>query len=70
MPEELVPERRIEFREIVKMSAKNDAKSVQRLKQKIRIHLDEISMKDEQGKVEALEKELDVLVNADKEYIR
>ena len=61
LPEEMLPNKQIEFKDVLLMSAKNDAKSVQNVKQKLRIHLDDIYQDDEE-KIKALTTEIDALL--------
>ena len=61
LPEEYLPTKQIEFKDIFLMSAKEDVKSVQNVKQKLRIHLDDIYQDDEE-KIKALTTEIDALL--------
>jgi len=61
IPEGMLPNQQIEFKDILLMSAKEDAKSVQNVKEKLRIHIDEIYQADEQEKIKELTTEIDAL---------
>merc|ERR1711971_445646 len=62
IPEGMLPNQQIEFKDILLMSAKEDAKSVQNVKEKLRIHLDEIYRDDEEEKIKELTNEIDALL--------
>merc|ERR1711971_1298844 len=62
LPENMLPEKQIEFKDVLLMSAKEDAKSVQNVKEKLRIHLDEIYRDDEEEKIKELTNEIDALL--------
>ena len=66
--EDSMPEKRIEFREIVTMSAKEDQTSVHNLKNKLREHLDDI-FDDSDEKVKALEIEIDNALKVDNKFM-
>ena len=61
LPEEMVPETKMQFKEILTMSAENDEKSVQNLKDKIRSCLDELDQS--QNPIQELEAEIDKLLD-------
>ena len=62
IPEGMLPNQQIEFKDILLMSAKEDAKSVQNVKEKLRIHIDDIYQADEQEKIKELTTEIDALL--------
>ena len=62
LPEDMWPEKQLEFKDILLMSAKEDAKSVQNVKEKLRIHLDELYRDDEEEKIKELSNEIDALL--------
>ena len=63
LPEEMIPEQKLDFKDIVVMSAKNDPKSVDNLKSKLRTQLDE-AVDESEEKIKALSLELDTHLNA------
>ena len=65
--ENMIPQKRIEFREIFSLSASKDMKSVEKVKQKIREHLDEIEDDQEnfQEKVKSLTLTVDAKIHTD-----
>ena len=62
IPEDMLPNQKIEFKDILLMSAKEDAKSVQNVKEKLRIHIDDIYQADEAEKIKELTTEIDALL--------
>ena len=62
IPEGMLPNQQIEFKDILLMSAKEDAKSVQNVKEKLRIHIDDIYRADEEEKIKELTTEIDALL--------
>ena len=67
IPEDMVPKERIDFREIIPISAQNDEKSVQNVKLKVRHYLDEVQddLELHKDKVKSLSDEIDAMIRTD-----
>ena len=67
--EEMMPEKRIEFREIIPMSAKEDMSSVHSLKDKLRLHLDEVFDDGNEEVIKELTLELEKSLKVDNKFL-
>ena len=67
--ESLMPEKRIEFREIIPMSAKEDVSSVHALKDKVRDHIDEVFDEDSGELVKKLTEEIEAVLKVDNKFM-
>lgn len=67
--EDLMPEKRIEFREIIPMSAKEDMSSVHSLKDKLRLHLDEVFDDGNEEVIKELTLELEKSLKVDNKFL-
>ena len=67
--EDLMPEKRIEFREIIPMSAKEDLNSVHSLKVKLRHHIDEVFEEGSEELIKELTNEIETVLKVDNKFL-
>ena len=67
--EDLMPEKRIEFREIIPMSAKEDLSSVHSLKDKLRQHIDEVFEEGSEELIKELTNEIETVLKVDNKFL-